>query len=464
MKHSLLKENASLIEQGMRFVEPLLLVLIGWALYVYKFTALDIPPHYLLALVAAYLFVLILFPFFNIYRAYRGVSLWAETQRLLSAWGAVVTLLILLMFATKSSANFSREWIGLWALLGFVGLAVFRSLVRMLLRSLRRRGFNLRHIYIVGAGDLGREVASRLAASPWMGLHVAAFYDDNPALQKTVVAGVPVQGTLDDLPLNLQDADIDQVWMTLPLRAEDRAKSLLHNLRHHNIQIRFVPDIYGFQLLNHSITEVAGLPVINLTESPMSGVNHVLKLFEDQVLAVVFLILLAPLMFAVAIGVKLSSPGPVFYRQRRVTWNGEHFEIYKFRSMAVGAERESGPVWAKRNDARTHPFGALLRRWSLDELPQLFNVLKGQMSIVGPRPERPEFIEKFKDLVPGYMQKHLVKAGITGWAQVNDLRGDSDLHKRIEYDLFYIENWSVWFDLRIIFLTVFKIFTSRHAF
>lgn len=464
MKQSLLKENASLIEQAMRIVEPAVLVAIGVALYGYKFSNFALPTHYGLALAAAYLFTLIVFPFFNLYRPYRGISLWAETQRLFSAWITVAVLLILLMFATKSSASFSREWIGLWVTLGFVGLALFRVVLRMLLRYFRRRGYNLRHVVIVGAGHLGQEVARRLSSSPWMGLHVAGFYDDKPELQRQTVAGVPVCGTLDDLAPQLDKTDIDQIWVTLPLRAEDRAKALLHSLRHHNVQVRFVPDIYGFQLLNHSITEVAGLPVINLTESPMSGINHVVKLIEDQVLALFFLLLSGPLLLLLAIGVKLTSSGPVFYRQQRVTWNGERFEMLKLRSMVVDAEAQSGPVWAARHDNRTHPFGAWLRRWSLDELPQLFNVLKGEMSIVGPRPERPEFIEKFKDLVPGYMQKHMVKAGITGWAQVNDLRGDTDLHTRIEYDLFYIENWSVWFDLRIIFLTIFKIFTSRHAY
>jgi putative colanic acid biosynthesis UDP-glucose lipid carrier transferase len=169
-------------------------------------------------------------------------------------------------------------------------------------------------------------------------------------------------------------------------------------------------------------------------------------------------------MAAIALGVRLSSPGPVLYRQERVTWNGVRFRMLKFRTMPTDAEAESGPVWANRAEARATPFGTFLRRWSLDELPQLINVLRSEMSIVGPRPERPEFVDRFKDEVPRYMQKHLVKAGITGWAQVNDLRGDTDLHQRIEYDLYYIENWSVWFDLRIIGLTVAHLFRSRNAY
>jgi len=225
-----------------------------------------------------------------------------------------------------------------------------------------------------------------------------------------------------------------------------------------------VPDIYNFTLLHHSMTEIAGLAVINLTDSPLHGVNAVAKALEDLLLAAIFLVLASPLMLAVAIGVKRSSPGPVFYRQERVTWNGERFSMLKFRTMPAGVEAESGPVWANPAQQRATPFGAFLRRWSLDELPQFINVLRGDMSIVGPRPERPEFVERFKQEIPGYMQKHLVKAGITGWAQVNDLRGDTDLRARIQYDLYYIENWSVWFDLRIIAMTIMHVIRSHNAY
>ncbi len=192
--------------------------------------------------------------------------------------------------------------------------------------------------------------------------------------------------------------------------------------------------------------------------------NAVAKALEDLLLAAIFLVLASPLMLAIAIGVKRSSPGPVFYRQERVTWNGERFSMLKFRTMPAGVEADSGPVWANPAQQRATPFGAFLRRWSLDELPQFINVLRGDMSIVGPRPERPEFVARFKQEIPGYMQKHLVKAGITGWAQVNDLRGDTDLRARIQYDLYYIENWSVWFDLRIIAMTIGHVIRSRNAY
>jgi len=262
----------------------------------------------------------------------------------------------------------------------------------------------------------------------------------------------------------LDRGEIDQVWIALPLRAEERIREVVTALRAYPVQVRYVPDIFGFHLLRHSFSEVAGMPVIGLTDSPMQGEQRVLKTVEDLVLGGLALIVLAPVLLTVAVCIKLTSRGPVLYRQQRITWNGRHFTMLKFRTMPVGAESDSGPVWSREDDPRASRFGSLLRRFSLDELPQLFNVLRGDMSLVGPRPERPEFVAQFRQAIPGYMQKHMMKAGITGWAQVNDLRGSSDLAKRIQYDLYYIENWSLWFDLRILGLTLLHIFTSRHAY
>jgi putative colanic acid biosynthesis UDP-glucose lipid carrier transferase len=366
------------------------------------------------------------------------------------------------LFATKSGIGFSRVWVTAWLTSGLLSTALLRITIRVTLRTLRRRGLNQRHVAIVGAGELGRMVMSRLALSPWAGFKVRSFYDDDPT-KDSVTTGAPVFVTDERLAADVQAGGIDQVWIALPLRAETRIREILTMLREHSVEIRFVPDIYGFHLLNHSVTEVAGLPVISLTETPMSGINQLVKAAEDYALALVFLTLASPVMLLIALGVKLSSPGPVFYRQERVTWNGERFHMLKFRTMPVNAEAASGPVWAKQGERRATPFGAMLRRTSLDELPQFLNVLRGEMSLVGPRPERPEFVERFRQQIPGYMQKHLVKAGITGWAQVNDLRGDSDLTQRIQYDLYYIDNWSLWFDLRILVLTIWHILKSHNA-
>jgi len=247
----------------------------------------------------------------------------------------------------------------------------------------------------------------------------------------------------------------------MPLRDEENVKWLLHELRHTTVDIRFVPDFFGLRLLNHSVMDVAGLPVVNLSVTPMTGINVLLKAIEDRLIAFVILLLISPVMLFIAIGVKFTSPGPVLYRQERVGWNGKTFMMYKFRSMPVDIEND-GVQWGGAGTVKqATPFGAFLRRTSLDELPQFLNVLIGDMSIVGPRPERPMFVDKFKDEIPDYMKKHLVKAGITGWAQVNGWRGDTDLTKRIEYDLYYIENWSLWLDIRIIALTILKGFINK---
>jgi len=465
-RRTLLKPNAGLLEQVYRLSDPVFAVFAGYLLFVAQLEgdpSAD-PNHYWLALIFAFALVLVVFPFFRLYQPYRGTSIWVEIQALFKAWLAGLAIVAVALVLTKTGPLLSRVWMTSWAVATLALLAGYRIVLRALLRAFRRRGFNLRHIVVVGAGVLGRQVARRLQESAWTGLHVTAFFDDAPALAGQTVEGVPVQGTIDDVAAHVVGEDIDQVWVALPLRAEIRSKQLLEQLRNTTAQVCFVPDIYGFQLLNHSMTEVAGLPVINLTESPMAGANQMAKAVEDYVLAALIVTVISPLLAVLALGVKLSSPGPVLYRQRRVTWNGAEFMILKFRSMPVGAEDGTGPVWARPGEDRATAIGRFMRRWSLDELPQFFNVLKGEMSIVGPRPERPEFTERFRDQIPGYMQKHLVKAGITGWAQVNDLRGHTDLAKRIEYDLFYIENWSIWFDLRIVLLTAWQVLRSRNAY
>jgi putative colanic acid biosynthesis UDP-glucose lipid carrier transferase len=462
-KRSLLKSNATLLDQLVRLADPIIVVLTGWAAHWMYLGSPIAPPTYWVALLAIALCSLAVFPATGLYRPQRGASLIEDLRALVSGWLALLAIGAFLIFVTKTGDAYSRVWAALWIAGGFVLQAALRIALRVMLRLMRRRGYNLRHICIVGAGELGREVALRLQRAPWSGLSLRGFYDDAPELAGTTVNGVPVLGNIDRLSRDLDRGGLDQVWIALPLRAEERIRRLVAELRAYPVQVRYVPDIFGFQLLRHSFSEVAGMPVIGLTETPMEGGQRLLKALEDYVLGALALVVVSPLLLAIAMGIKLSSPGPVLYRQRRITWNGRPFTMLKFRSMQVGAEKASGPVWSHRGDPRTTRLGAWLRRFSLDELPQLFNVLAGEMSLVGPRPERPEFVARFRQEIPGYMQKHMVKAGITGWAQINDLRGSSDLGKRIQYDLYYIDNWSLWFDLRILALTLWHVLTSRHA-
>jgi len=463
MKRSLLKDNAPLFEWLVRLFDPLLAVLAGWLAYRWYLGTWILPERYLLALIGVAVVCFALFPLLRLYAPQRGVTLFEEAGRLANAWLLIAAAWCGYLFLSKSGVEFSRAWSLYWIAFGAAIHIVFRAAIRLVLRELRRRGYNQRHIVVIGAGRLGKDIARRLAAAPWSGLSIRAFYDDDPALAGVQVDGIAVHGTVDAVPRDLDAGNVDEVWIALPLRADARIRELLLHLRRHSVGVRLVPDIFNFALLNHSMTEVAGLPVINLAESPLSGVNRVIKGTEDFVLSLLLLIIASPLMLVIALGVKLSSRGPAIYAQQRVTWNGRHFMMRKFRTMPVDAEAASGPVWSSPGERRATPFGAFLRRSSLDELPQLLNVLQGDMSLVGPRPERPEFVEQFRRQIPGYMQKHLVKAGITGWAQVNDLRGDTDLTRRIEYDLYYIDNWSLMFDLRILCLTLWHILTSRNA-
>ncbi len=262
----------------------------------------------------------------------------------------------------------------------------------------------------------------------------------------------------------VDDGGVDQVWISLPHSEEETIRSVISALDGSAAEIRYVPDIFEYQLMHHSLSEIAGVPVVNISYSAIDGMNELVKTCEDYVLAAVLLVLASPLMLLIAIGVKISSPGPVLYRQQRVGWNERVFTMYKFRSMPVEAEKETGPVWSSKLDKRATKFGAFLRNTSLDELPQLFNVLQGKMSLIGPRPERPMFVEKYKDEIPHYMKKHLVKAGVTGWAQVHGWRGNTCLHTRIEHDLYYIENWSLWLDIKIIVMTVFRGLVHKNAY
>jgi len=340
-----------------------------------------------------------------------------------------------------------------------------RAVIRLALRYARSRGFNQRQVVIAGAGSLGQKIVSRMRSAPWVGLEIVGFFDDNEELKGMEIMGIPIAGTIDDMETFLNKNDIDQVWIALPLRAEARMKELMTKiLISSSVEVRFVPDIFDLRLLNFSVSEVIGLPVLNLTDSPIFGIHQLTKAIEDRLVAGISLIILSPVMVLIALGVKLSSPGPVFYRQERVSWNGLTFSMLKFRSMAVDAERDKGAQWATSSDERPTGFGRFLRRTSLDELPQLINVLKGDMSIVGPRPERPVFIQEFKTEIPDYMKKHLVKAGITGWAQVNGWRGDTDLKTRIEYDIYYIEHWSIMLDIKIMAMTLIKGMIHKNAY
>lgn len=383
----------------------------------------------------------------EVYRSWRGAQMPAMLAGVAGRWAGLVGLLLLWLFVFKASQDFSRVWFMLWAAGAMLLLWLERLGIYLFLRALRRRGFNLRHVALVGSGPAAENLNQRLASAGWSGYNIALTVPATDAAELGQLA----------------ESDVDEVWLALPLSDEAAIKDALHALRHSTASIRFVPDLFTLRLINHGVSDVLGMPMYDLSTSPMTGMNQLVKWLEDKVLASLILLLISPLMILLALGVKLTSPGPVFYRQERVGLNNKPFHMLKFRSMPVDTEK-SGVQWGGSAAKATTRFGQVIRKTSLDELPQFLNVLKGDMSIVGPRPERPMFVDQFKEEIPDYMKKHLVKAGITGWAQVHGWRGDTDLHTRIEYDLYYIENWSLWLDLKIIVMTVFKGFVNKNAY
>ena len=331
---------------------------------------------------------------------------------------------------------------------------------REALRFARRRGYNLRYAVVVGDGELAATVVSRLAARTDVGIEVLGVVGDD----KEGMGGARRLGGYSDLRAVLDAHAVDHVILALVHEDYGRLGGLLEAVGDEPVTIHVVPDLFRFASLRGGVEEFEGMPFIHLRDSPLHGWSQVTKRVFDLVFSRALLIGLSPVLLLLALGVKLTSRGPVLYRQERMGLDGQRFRMLKLRTMRVDAEAGTGPIWATEDDPRRVPYGALLRRLSLDELPQFVNVLRGEMSVVGPRPERPFFVEQFRRTVPGYMLRHKVKSGVTGWAQVNGLRGNTSLEKRIQYDLEYIERWSLWLDVKIIALTVVRIVFERNAY
>jgi Undecaprenyl-phosphate glucose phosphotransferase len=343
---------------------------------------------------------------------------------------------------------------GLFLVLVVMFTYASRETVRELIERRFRAGVGLKRILIAGAGELGRMVADRMLQHRELGYQVVGFLDDRAGGDHIGYRGLPLLGTLSEVAEIAQRERVDQLYVTLSLDEHAKLLDLMEITSREFIDVKVVPDILQFIALRARLEDLDGLPVININEVPLQGFNTWLKRGLDIVMSAVAMIVLAIPFAIIAALVKWTSPGPVFYRQERMGLDGKAFTVYKFRSMQEDAEDVTGPVWARDDDPRSTRVGRWLRRMDLDELPQFWNVLKGDMSIVGPRPERPFFVEQFKHRIPQYMLRHKVKAGITGWAQVNGWRGNTSLEKRIEYDLYYIENWSVTLDLKIMWLTL----------
>lgn len=414
----------------------------------------------------------------RLYQARRDQSMLREGLSVVRASILALGAAIVVLWATESKTfanarnapgeglipwfEASRLQMGLLLVFLPTFLVLYRMGFRFVLRLIRQRGLNLRHVVVIGTGRLGQIVFHTLERNAWTGIHVAGFISHHDQTRRTECLGRPVYGGMADLESLIEKYSPDAVYLAIPNSAGASIPGILRRLEQFVLDVRIVPDVHPRYLpQSMTVAELDGMPILSVRESPLYGLGGASKRALDFCGALVGLILLSPLMLIIAIAIRLTSPGPIIFKQRRVGLNGVTFKMYKFRTMLPKerwpAEYQSRVTgWTERNDPRISAIGHFLRRTSLDELPQFLNVLKGQMSLVGPRPERADLIDEFRQNWRGYMLRQHVKAGMTGWAQINGLRGDTSLRKRLQYDLFYIRHWSIWFDIRILWLTIFK--------
>ncbi|MBR0164380.1 MAG: undecaprenyl-phosphate glucose phosphotransferase [Lachnospiraceae bacterium] len=360
--------------------------------------------------------------------------------------------------------DFSRAMIFIFFVLNILFSVIFRWLVRKVLRAMRKRDRNLKHVLLIGYSRSAENYIARVHDNPEWGYVINGVLDDYVPLG-TKYRGIQVVGRLEELEQQLEDNRYDEIIITLSLDHYDRLEEFVAICEKSGVHTKFIPDYTSLIPSNPYTEDVQGLPVISIRYVPLTGFfNRLVKRLTDIIGAILAIILFSPAMLFAVIAVRLSGKGPVIFKQERVGLHGKPFMMYKFRTMQVQEEGEEKKAWTTRNDPRVTGIGRFLRATSIDEMPQFFNVLAGKMSLVGPRPERPQFVEKFKEQIPRYMIKHQVRPGITGWAQVNGYRGDTSIRKRIEYDIYYIENWTYGFDLRILFSTIFHGFISKNAY
>lgn len=443
---------------AVRMTDILVVALAGFIAYWLRFDSADMTERYQWALVVGMFLSSLVLPQFSLYQSWRGRLRVILAMKVFVAFMFVGGLLSVVVFFSGKSIEFSRIWVMSWMLISALLAIVARGIAYPLLNLLRMKGANRKTVMLIGDAHSCMTAYEHLQRFPSVGFDVTRISiigdDDNHELD-----GVEFDQHAMGEAIDHHEAE---VWICLPISEGVTVREIQKDLAFSTSNLRYMPNLSDFRLINHRMSNVADLYMLDLSCSPMTGWNALCKSLLDRTLASLILLLISPVMLCVALGVKISSPGPIFYRQERVGWNGKPFDILKFRSMPVDVEK-SGVHWGGARTKQLSRFGSFIRSTSLDELPQFINVFTGNMSIVGPRPERTVFVEKFKSEIPGYMQKHMVKAGITGWAQINGWRGDTDLEKRIECDLWYIENWSIVLDLKIIFMTIFKGFMHKNA-
>lgn len=406
---------------------------------------------------------IILYYSFNMYTSKRTARKKFEVYGILKA-NTVGMLLFIVALYVVNQPNFSRSMIFIFYMINIVLTTLSRQVLRNFLQYFRRKGYNIKYILLVGYSRAAEEYVNRINANPQWGYVVRGILDDRVP-RGTLYKGVKVLGSIANLTIILPENKLDEIAITLALQDYGRLEEIVDLCEKSGVHTKFIPD-YNSLIPSRPYTEdLMGLPVINIRYVPLTNtLNWVAKRCVDIVGSAVGLALFSPLMLALAAAVKLSSPGPMIFKQERIGLHNKSFQMYKFRTMEIQKEAAEKKAWTVKDDPRVTKVGRLMRKTSLDELPQLYNILRGDMSLVGPRPERPLFVEKFKEEIPRYMIKHQVRPGLTGWAQINGYRGDTSIRKRIDYDIFYIENWTMGLDIKILFLTIFKGFINKNAY
>ncbi len=406
---------------------------------------------------------LLIYYFANLYTPKRGKRRWIEIFNIILANSIGIAFFFSYLYLTRES-NLSRYYLGIFYCLNIALSVAFRMILAQALRVARRKGYNLKHVILVGYGHAAEAYIDRIFANPQWGYYIHGILDDNIEVG-TMYKRVPVIGSITHLESFLSKMTLDEIAITLSVGEYKKLEEIVSICEKSGVHTKFIPDYYSFIPTTPYTEDLYGLPVINIRNVPLSNTyNRVIKRLVDIVGATFALIIFSIPMLLVALIIKITSPGPVIFTQVRIGKHNKEFNMYKFRSMEIQSNHEEKKAWTTKSDPRVTGIGKFIRRTSIDEFPQFFNVLKGEMSLVGPRPERPFFVDKFKEEIPRYMIKHQVSPGLTGWAQINGYRGDTSIRKRIDHDLYYIENWTLGLDFKILFLTIFKGFINKNAY
>lgn len=453
--------NASLISMAQRFSD--ILIVFASLYFVCNINGFIYSNNYILITLSVLVVFQMIGGITDFYRSWRGVKISTELILILKNW----TLSLLLTLGGISLLPHFELGFSIffqWYICVSLGFILCRTAIRMTAGFLRKLGYNTRRVAVAGFGDVGLNLIRGFLDEPWLGFVVKGIYDDNPV---TEVQDITYCGSLEDLVRDAKNGELDRIYIALRMKDEEKIRKIVTKLTDTTCSVLLIPDVFTFNILQSRTEEINGVPVVPLFDTPLNGINMIFKRLEDIIVSLLIIALISPLLMVISIAVKVSSPGPIIFRQTRYGMDGRPIKVWKFRSMVV-MENDASIQQATKNDIRVTKIGSFLRRTSLDELPQFFNVLFGQMSVVGPRPHAVAHNEQYRSLIQGYMLRHKVKPGITGLAQINGWRGETDtlekMEKRIEYDLIYIRGWSLWLDIKIIFLTVFKGFVNKSAY